>query len=425
MLPPTRFASLPAGTRQGTDGVTYPRGFRAAGVACGIKRSRRLDLGLLVSDEPCVSAAFFTQNAAAAAPVIVTRDHCRQGAIRACVVNSGNANACTGAQGEAAALRMRSAAAQALSLADDEVAVSSTGVIGPQLPIEKVETGIAEASAQLSADGGLRFSSAIRTTDRSLKRGSLHVKVPGGEVRLGFATKGAGMICPNMATTLSFVTCDAAVSADNWQELVREAVAVSFNRITVDGQESTNDMVLALANGASGVQLDDEGRRIVGEALNAAMISLAIAVAADGEGASTVVRLSVTGAADTGEAEAVARAIADSPLVKTAFYGDDANWGRVAQAAGQALSRQQAGLARPLRPLALPLQLDIAFGPVTVVAGDQERTLTASEQTQLRDHLELAEVDLSIDLHRGEAATHLYFSDLTHQYVTLNAEYTT
>jgi glutamate N-acetyltransferase / amino-acid N-acetyltransferase len=425
MLPATRFASLPAGVRQGTDGVTHPQGFRAAGVACGIKRSRRLDLGLLVSDEPCVSAAFFTQNAAAAAPVTVTRDTCRQGAIRGCVVNSGNANACTGAQGEAAALRMRAAAAQALSLADDEVAVSSTGVIGPQLPIEKIETGIVEASLQLSADGGLRFSSAIRTTDRSLKRGSLHVKVPGGEMRLGFATKGAGMICPDMATTLSFVTCDAALEADVWHDLVRKAVGASFNRITVDGQESTNDMVLALANGASGVRLDDDGRRLVGEALQAAMISLAIAVAADGEGDSTVVRLSVTGAADAAEAESVARAIADSPLVKTAFYGDDANWGRVAQAAGQALARRQRGCAPNVRPLALPLHLDIAFGPVTVVAGDRERPLAAGEAAKLRDHLELPEVDLSVHLHRGEAVMHLYFSDLTHQYVTLNAEYTT
>ena len=425
MLPATRFASLPAGVRQGTDGVTHPHRFRAAGVACGIKRSRRLDLGLLVSDEPCVSAAFFTQNAAAAAPVIVTRDHCRRGAIRACVVNSGNANACTGAAGEAAALRMRAAAAQALSLTEEEVAVSSTGVIGPQLPIDKVETGIEEASAQLSADGGLRFSSAIRTTDRSPKRGSLQVKVPGGEVRLGFATKGAGMICPDMATMLTFVTCDAALEANDWHDIVQEAVQVSFNRITVDGQESTNDMVLALANGASGVRLDVDGRRLVGEALKAAMISLAIAVAADGEGASTVARLSVTGAADAGEAEAVARAIADSPLVKTAIYGDDANWGRVAQATGQALARRQRGAARNARPLVLPLRLDIAFGPVMVVAGDRERPLDASEAAQLRDHLELPEVDLSVHLHRGDAATHLYFSDLTHQYVTLNAEYTT
>jgi glutamate N-acetyltransferase/amino-acid N-acetyltransferase len=425
MLPATRFASLPAGVRQGTDGVTYPQGFRAAGVACGIKRSRRLDLGLLVSDRPCVSAAFFTQNAASAAPVNVTRDGCRAGAIRACVVNSGNANACTGAEGEAAALRMRAAAAQVLSLPDEEVAVASTGVIGRRLPIEKVESGIADASAQLSADGGLRFSSAIRTTDRSLKRGSLHVKVPGGEVRLGFATKGAGMICPDMATTLSFVTCDAALPADDWHGLVCEAVGLSFNRITVDGQESTNDMVLALANGASGVRLDGEGRHLVGEALKAAMISLAIAVAADGEGASTVVRLSVAGAADAGEAEAVARHIADSPLVKTAFYGDDANWGRVAQAVGQALARRQRGPASSGRPLVLPLLLDIAFGPVSVVAGDCERPLSGSEAAQLRDHLELPEVDLSVHLHRGEAATHLYFSDLTHQYVTLNAEYTT
>jgi glutamate N-acetyltransferase/amino-acid N-acetyltransferase len=425
MLPATRFVSLPAGVRQGTDSVTHPRGFRAAGVACGIKRSRRLDLGLLVSERPCVSAAFFTQNAAAAAPVQVTRGGSRPGGMRACVVNSGNANAYTGAEGQAAALRMRAAAAQMLFLGEDEVAVASTGVIGAQLPMAKVEAGIAEAGLQLSADGGLRFASAIRTTDRLLKRGSLNVKVPGGEVRLGFAAKGAGMICPNMATTLCFVTSDADLEADAWYQLVREAVGVSFNRITVDGQESTNDMVLALANGASGVRLDDEGLELVGQALRAAMVSLAITVAADGEGASTVVRLSVTGAADAAEAEEVARAIADSPLVKTAFYGEDANWGRVAQAAGQALARLQRAPAHATRPLAYPLHLDIAYGSVTVVAGDRERPLGADEAVRLRDHLEQPEVDLSVHLHRGDAATHLYFSDLTHQYVTLNAEYTT
>ena len=310
-------------------------------MAANIKRSRLLDLGLLISDEPCVSAAFFTQNAAAAAPVCVTREHGDLTSLRACVVNSGNANACTGAEGEAAALRMRAAAAQALALPAAQVAVASTGVIGVPLPMAKVEAGIAEAARQLSHDGGLRFASAIRTTDRLHKRGALDVEVPGGEVRLGFAAKGAGMICPNMATMLCFVTSDAVIAHDEWQELVRDAVAASFNRITVDGQESTNDMVLALANGASGVRLDDEGRQRIGAALRAALVSLAVAVAADGEGASTVVRLTLTGADGDAEAEAVARAIADSPLVKTAFYGDDPNWGRVAQAAGQALARLQ------------------------------------------------------------------------------------
>jgi len=424
MLPATRFATLPSCAHQAGHSVTHPRGFRAAGVAAGVKRSGRLDVGLLVSDLPCVSAAFFTRNAAAAAPVRITRESADCGSLRACVVNSGNANAYTGEEGTAAALCMRAAAAKALRLPAHEVAVASTGVIGVPLPLERVERGIDEAARQLASDGGLRFASAIRTTDRGPKRGALSVRVPGGEVRLGFAAKGAGMICPSMATMLCFITSDAALEAEAWQRLVGEAVAGSFNRITVDGQESTNDTVVALANGASGVRLDEEGREAVGEALRAALTALAVAIVADGEGASTVVRLSVTGAADEREAAAVARAIADSPLVKTAFYGGDPNWGRVAQAAGQALARL-CGQLPDAAAFGAPLCLDIAYGPVTVVAGDRQRELDQAEQRMLRHHLEQAEVDLHVHLRRGPAATGLYFSDLTHQYVTLNAECTT
>lgn len=426
MLPQTQFVKLPAEARHATGSVTFPRGFRAAGVAAGIKRSSRLDVGLLVSDAPCISAALFTQNAAAAAPVHITRESGRTHALRGCVVNSGNANAYTGEQGLADARHMRALAAELLQLDEREIAVASTGVIGEQLPMAKIDHGIRAAAAELSAGGGLRFSSAIRTTDRHPKRGAIAVDVPGGEVRLGFAAKGAGMICPNMATMLCFITCDAVLEAQQWQDLVGAAVRESFNRITVDGQESTNDMVLALANGVSGVRLDAEGSRRVGEALRAALECLAIAVVADGEGASTVVRLLVTGAADDEEAEAVARAIADSPLVKTAFYGDDPNWGRIAQAAGQALARGQrlpTASARP--PLIHPLRLDIAYGDLPVVTGENPRSLDDEERSGLHRYLEQPEVDVSVHLYRGSASTHVYFSDLTHQYVTLNAEYST
>ena len=424
MLPATRFASIPASATAAGHGVTHPLGFRAAGVAAGIKRSGRLDVGLLHSDLPCTSAALFTRNAAAAAPVRVTRELSDCDALRTCVVNSGNANACTGEEGTSAALRMRAAAAAALGVPAKQVGVASTGVIGVPLPVDRVERGIALAAASLSADGGLRFASAIRTTDRHQKRGALTLHLPEGEVRLGFAAKGAGMICPHVATMLCFVTCDAAVAVGDWRRLVCDAVAASFNRITVDGQESTNDTVMALANGASGVRTGEEGLAALGRALTAALTSLAIAVVGDGEGASTVVRLSVTGAADAQEAEAVARAVADSPLVKTAFYGDDPNWGRVAQAVGQALARLHRAAPEGTVPPA-PLRLDIAYGPVTVVAGGREYALDDAQRAALHRHMEEAEVDLSLHLHRGAAEALLYFSDLTHQYVTLNAEYTT
>jgi glutamate N-acetyltransferase/amino-acid N-acetyltransferase len=424
MLPATRFTSMPTFAKAAGHSVTHPRGFRAAGVAAGIKRSSRLDVGLLHSDLPCVSAALFTRNAAAAAPVRVTRELGDCGALRTCVVNSGNANAYTGEEGTAAALRMRAAAAAAVGVPPAQVGVASTGVIGVPLPIDRVEHGIAVAAEDLSPDGGLRFASAIRTTDRHLKRGGLTLHLSEGEVRLGFAAKGAGMICPHVATMLCFVTCDAAVDADDWRRLVHDAVVASFNRITVDGQESTNDTVLALANGASGVRLGQEGLASLGQALTAALTSLAVAVVADGEGASTVVRLVLTGAADEHEAEVVARAVADSPLVKTAFYGDDPNWGRVVQSVGQALARLHHAAPQPAASPA-PLRLDIAYGPVTVVAGDRECALSQEQRASLHRHMEEPEVDLSVHLHRGQAGALLYFSDLTHQYVTLNAEYTT
>ncbi len=406
----SRFAPLPGCALPAEGSVTFPMGFRGAGVHAGLKRSRR-DVGILVSELPAVSAAFFTRNGAAAAPVRLTRDEGATGALQAVVVNSGNANACTGPQGDADARTMRDLAAELLALPAPQVAVSSTGVIGLPLPMDVIEKGIGKAAAKLADDGGEDFAAAIRTTDRSEKQGALSVAVKGGEVRLGFAAKGAGMISPNMATTLCFVTCDAAVSAADWYAMTAAAVGASFNRITVDGQESTNDMVLALANGASGIRLADSDLERLAEALQAGLLAMALAVVGDGEGATTTVHLRVDGALDDGEAERVARAVAGSPLVKTAVYGRDANWGRIVQSAGMALSPNGCG----------PLSCDVAFDGVALLRDGVPLALSEAQEAALAEALAAAELDLSVDLHRGAASSHVYFSDLTHDYVRINA----
>ena len=418
MLPVTRFVSLPAFATQAQRSVTCPKGYVAAGVACGLKKKGRLDLGLLTSLRTAVSAATFTSNAAAAAPVRLTRETSACERLQAVAVNAGNANACTGKQGLADAARMRLLAAQHLRLPVELVGVASTGVIGVPLDMDKVEPGIAAAAAAVKPGGGEHFSQAIRTTDVSPKRGALVLETVDGVVRLGAAAKGCGMISPRMATMLCFVTCDAAVACSEWRRLLASAVERSFNRITVDGQESTNDMVVGFANGASGVRLGETGLGQLAEALDAMLLALAVGMVADGEGATKAVRLTVEGARDADEAECVARAVADSPLVKTAFFGRDANWGRIAQAAGQAMGERGATSAAVAT-------VDVLYEDLAVVRGGQPATLGEGEQERLADIMAQHEIDLLVGLHGGSAGATIYFSDLTHDYVTLNAEYTT
>jgi glutamate N-acetyltransferase/amino-acid N-acetyltransferase len=314
------------------------------------------------------------------------------------------------------ARRMRNLSAEKVALPPEQLGVCSTGVIGAPLPMPLIERGIVQAASRLTRDGGPRFAAAIRTTDRTSKHGALRLDLPVGEVRMGFAAKGAGMISPRMATMLCFVTCDAVVAAPEWSRMVEQAVAESFNRISVDGQESTNDTVLAFSNGASGVQPGGQSLALLAQALKAAMLSLAVAIVADGEGATKVIRLLVSGARSEAEAEAVARAIADSPLVKAAFYGEDPNWGRVVQSAGQAL----AALGDDT-----PLKADVDYGSVRVLDDGLPVRLGETETTALKQVMRQSELELSVGLGQGRAETTLYFSDLTHQYVTFNAEYTT
>jgi glutamate N-acetyltransferase / amino-acid N-acetyltransferase len=378
----SRWVDAPAGVEE-LDPAQLAPGFRAGGVHVGLKGGGKTDVGLLVCDADSVdSALVLTRNASAAAPIRVCRDVVDRAHVRAAVINSGNANAETGEKGFADALAMSEAAADALGLETAQVAVAETGVIGVPMPMSTVLPGIEAASKDLSEDGGLVFSEAIMTTDRWPKR----CTVKAGGVTLSAQAKGAGMIEPNMATLLCFVQTDAVVADPD--AALRRAVDASFNRITVDGQMSTNDTVLLQATGASGEPLP-EGL------LDAVLLQLAIEIVRDGEGAHRAGRVEVSGAADGAEAERVARAIANSPLVKTALYGRDPNWGRIAQAAGAALAGADLD--------------EIGSGAIDAAELGGDTT----------------EANIGLRLSRGDARAHVYFSDLGHEYVTLNAEYTT
>jgi len=378
----SRWVTPPDGVEE-LDPAQLAPGFRAAGVSCGLKGSGETDVGVLACDEESVrSALALTRNAAAAAPIRVCREDCAGESIRAAAVNSGTANAATGEQGYRDALAMRDAAAEALGIEPRQVAVAETGTIGVPLDIEAVTTGVLEAVEGLSPEGGDQFARSILTTDAGPKR----CTVRAGGVTVSAQAKGAGMIEPGFATMLCFVQTDAEVADPG--AILGAALADSMERITVDGQMSTNDTVLLQASGLSGESLPDG-------LIDAVMLQLALEIVADGEGATRVARAQVDGAAADDEAERVARAIANSPLVKTALYGRDSNWGRIAQSAGMALAGEEVPELGPDR-------------------------IQASELAG-----EGAEAELSIDLGRGGASAHVYFSDLTHDYIRINAEYTT
>jgi glutamate N-acetyltransferase/amino-acid N-acetyltransferase len=389
-----------------------PEGFRAAGVAAGIKPSGALDVGLLASAAPdTVSAIRFTASGVLAAPVIVTKERSRQDAIRAVVVNSGNANAATGRPGLDEAARMQGAAAMAAGVETDRVAVASTGVIGVQLDGQKVVKGLLAANGQLSPDGAQDFSDAIKTTDAIDKRATLDVDLPSGRVRLTAQCKGAGMISPRFATMLCFVQTDAALQPETADLLLGVCVKRSFDRVSVDGQLSTNDTVILMASGASGVAIapESEDELRFGEALDALLRQLALLMVGDGEGAARVGRVVVHGGHPPG-VEAAARAVANSPLVKAALHGGDPNWGRIAQAVGAAL------------PGTAPLRLDIAIEGIQVCSAGMALPV---DQAALDAAVAGEEVEYVIGLPGDGADAEVFFSDLGHGYVTINAEYTT
>ncbi|MDX6700647.1 MAG: glutamate N-acetyltransferase / amino-acid N-acetyltransferase [Baekduia sp.] len=393
-------------------GGGLPQGFRAGGAAAGIKPSGGLDVGLLVSDaEETTSAARFTRSGTAAPPVLITRDRARLDALRTVAVNSGNANAATGRRGMDEAARMQGAGAMMGRTTEDRVAVCSTGVIGVQLDGTKTVRGLLEAGKTLSADGVDLFQRAIMTTDLFEKRVALIVELPGGPVRLTAQAKGAGMIQPSFATMLCFVQTDAVVSAETADLLLGVCVKRSFDRITVDGQLSTNDTAILMCSGASGVAVEPESESelIFGQALDALLRQLAIDIARDGEGAKRVGRVTVRGG-DGRNVERVARAVGNSPLVKTALYGGDPNWGRIVQAVGMAL------------PDTAPLVVDVTIEGVQVCVAGQA---VDHDVATLAEKVSGPEVEYEITLPGDGYETEVFFSDLGYDYIKINAEYTT
>jgi glutamate N-acetyltransferase/amino-acid N-acetyltransferase len=407
----SRWVEVPAHLTE-LDGTGLAPGFRAAGVAAGIKPSGVPDLGLLVCDahEPS-SAARFTRSGVLAAPVLLCTERCELGMLRALVVNSGNANAATGRPGFEDAIRMQGAGAIAAGVPENGVAVASTGVIGVPLPMDRVNRGIVAAAHALDADGDAAFAQAIQTTDAFEKRARASVALARGTVTITAQAKGAGMISPGFATLLCFVQTDAALRRETCDLLLSVCVKRSFERISVDGQLSTNDTVILQASGASGVivapESEDELR--FGEALDAVMRQLALMIADDGEGARRVGRVVVRGG-DEQTVNAVARSVANSQLVKTALYGADPNWGRIIQAVGAAL------------PGTAPLPVDISIEGVQVCA---RGGYVPHDAASLTKAVERHEVEYEVGLPGEGAETELYFSDLGHEYITINADYTT
>jgi glutamate N-acetyltransferase/amino-acid N-acetyltransferase len=389
-----------------------PAGFRASGVAAQIKPSGAPDIGLMVCDAPeATSAARFTASGTQAPPVLLCRERTRLGALRAIVVNSGNANAATGRAGYENAARMQGAGALIAGVPEDQVAVASTGVIGVPLPMDAVNRGIVAAAHELSPAGDSAFSAAIQTTDAFEKRACLEVTLPSGTVRITGQCKGAGMISPGFATLLCFVQSDARLSAQTADLLLGVCVRRSFERVSVDGQLSTNDTVILQCSGASGVTIepetDDELR--FGEALDALLRQLSLLVVRDGEGARRVGRVVVRGG-DEATVGRVAREVANSSLVKTALYGGDPNWGRIIQAVGAAM------------PGTAPLAADVAIEGVPVCA---RGAFVPHDAAALAAAVAGDEVEYEIGLPGEGAEAEVYFSDLGHEYVTINAEYTT
>jgi glutamate N-acetyltransferase / amino-acid N-acetyltransferase len=388
--------------------TALPEGFRAAGVAAGLKPDGQLDVGVLVSDEPAtVSAARFTTNARVGAPVIVSRqaDLAR---LRAVVANAGGSNTGDGQRGIDTARATQTVAAELLGVDPGQVGVASTGVIGSLLPREPLLGGVRQAVAQLGDDTA-GFSGAILTSDRAPKRACIEVSLPSGTVKLSAQAKGAGMISPRFATMFCFVQTDAAMSAATIDLLTTVTVKRSFDRISVDGQLSTSDTVFVLASGASGVQVEPETEDELrfGEAMDAVMRQLALQIVADGEGAKRVGRIVVRG--DDGLIEPVARAIANSPLVKTALHGGDPNFGRILQAAGMAYP--------PGEPFVVDLEIE---GEQVVSAGES----LVEDLSRLAPLVQGDEVQYTLTMPGQGGETEIFFSDLSPAYASFNADYT-
>jgi glutamate N-acetyltransferase/amino-acid N-acetyltransferase len=393
--------------------VTSPEGFHAGAVRAGIKRDSGVkpDLGILFSEAPCVASAVFTTNRIKAAPVTLSRRRLRDGRAVAVVVNSGCANACTGARGLKDAVKMSELAAEGLRILPDDVVVASTGTIGRRLPMRRIQKTIDQII--LSRDGGHDLARAIMTTDTVSKEAAVAVEADGGDFVIGGIAKGSGMIHPDLATLLCFITTDAAVDLDFLKVALRRAVDASFNMVSVDGDTSTNDMVLIMANGmASGEPITRDSRRagVFQEALERLCVFLAKRIAADGEGASKLIEVTVKGAASVAQARRAARTVVSSSLVKTAIYGGDPNWGRVMAALGRSGAR------------VAEASVDLYIGDVCVASCGRA---VKFKKRDIKRFLHGNEVPITLQLNQGTAEAAAWGCDLTQDYVAINSEHMT
>jgi glutamate N-acetyltransferase / amino-acid N-acetyltransferase len=403
-------------------GVAAPKGFYAVGVQAGIKYPDKYDVALVYSEVQAQAAGVYTKNLVKAHPLYLTQRHLQNGLAQAIVINSGNANACVGDFGDQSALAMAEVVAMFTAIPQDDVLVASTGVIGVEMPIERVLVGIRAASSELLSnvvkglkgtqdavnDGAHRAALAIMTTDTMVKEYALELPCQGGVIKLGAMAKGSGMIHPNMGTMLGFLTTDANVPSSFLQRLLKEAVEESFNMVTVDGDTSTNDMVLILANGTSGITPSGDDLVNFENMVKGMCIQLAKDIARDGEGASKFMEVSVSGAVTKEDARKIARSICGSSLVKAALFGEDANWGRILTAAGYAGGEFN------------PDSVDIYLGDLVVAQAG--RGVAFSEETA-KEILQNKEVQIRLELNNGEESAIAWGCDLTHEYVTINGSY--
>ena len=395
------------------DGITAPKGFQSSGIHCGIKRSRK-DLALIVSNLPATAAAVFTLNKVQAAPVLISKKHLNESeTFKAIVINSGNANACTGERGYQDAVTMANETAKVLGVSSKEIFVASTGVIGEPLPIVKIINGIHQIVKQVDTNEYMSAAEAIMTTDTFVKSTSSTFIIEGKEVSIGGIAKGSGMIHPNMATMLAFVTTDATIEKNVFQGLLKNVTDKTFNRIVVDGDTSTNDMVIALANGASGIDSllpETESYKMFEENLYQVMKKLSVDIVVDGEGATKLIEITVEDALSDEDAAKAARTVALSPLVKTAIHGEDANWGRIIAAVGYS------GIDFD------PDKFEIIINNVPILKQNYVVTLPNEEANKT---LKARNINLLIKLNMGSGASTVWTCDFSEEYVKINGSYRT
>jgi len=390
--------------------VTSVAGIKATGIHSGIKRKRK-DLALIVSDEPCNVAGTFTLNKVKAAPLLVSQELINKGGkVRAILINSGNANACTGDRGLNDALESQKYCAEKLGIDQLEVVISSTGVIGEYLPMHILKTGIDSIVGQLTYTDGIKAAKAIMTTDLVEKTIAVKVQLSNGEITIGGIAKGSGMIMPNMATMLSFITTDAEVENTLLKKMLLKSVQNSFNKISVDGDTSTNDMVVIMANGVSKINLEEntDDSNLFFEALQTITIELAKKVVVDGEGATKLITVAVSGCENEEDANTIAKTISNSPLVKTAVYGSDANWGRILSAAGRS------GVDFD------PSKVEIKFDDMTILGKDYYHEFDEDDATEI---LSKKEITISVNLNSGNGSSTWWTCDFSEKYVEINAAY--